>query len=70
MAKTDELTQVAINGVDDQKDAPSVQATADAKQQTIDLIVFDDHDPDDPKNWSETRKRLVLAMLCLLSFCG
>ncbi|KAI1783606.1 MFS general substrate transporter [Ganoderma leucocontextum] len=35
-----------------------------------DLVVFSKTDPDDPKNWSRWRKRIVVAYVCALAFCS
>lgn len=33
-----------------------------------DLVVFAKDDPEDCKNWSRTKKRLVVVQVCLLAF--
>lgn len=36
----------------------------------IELVVFSENDPEDPKNWSTQRKLTTVVILCVLSFCG
>ncbi|KAI0788184.1 MFS general substrate transporter [Fomes fomentarius] len=35
-----------------------------------DLVIFSKTDPEDPKNWSRWRKRLVVTYICALAFCS
>ena len=35
-----------------------------------DIIVFSFNDPDDPRNWSKSKKRRVIALMCILAFVG
>lgn len=39
-------------------------------EKDIELVYFDENDPEDPKNWSETKKIATISMLCALAFCG
>jgi hypothetical protein len=35
---------------------------------SLELVIFDEGDPEDPVNWSTRKKQAVVAILCLLSF--
>lgn len=35
-----------------------------------DVVVFSPNDPDDPRNWSKSKKRRVIALICVLAFVG
>ena len=35
-----------------------------------DLVVFSKDDPEDSKNWTRTKKRLVVVQVCLLAFAA
>ncbi|KAI0750005.1 major facilitator superfamily domain-containing protein [Daedaleopsis nitida] len=41
-----------------------------ASTNAPDLIVFSKTDPEDPKNWSRWRKRVVVIYICALAFCS
>ena len=50
--------------------SPSVNDERQLNEPEVDLVYFDENDPEDPKNWSETKKVSTIAMLCALAFCG
>ncbi|KAH8112349.1 MFS general substrate transporter [Phellopilus nigrolimitatus] len=35
---------------------------------TAEIVVFSETDPEDPKNWSATKKNCIICILCMLSF--
>lgn len=36
----------------------------------VKVVVFHKDDPEDPKNWANSRKVTVVCLLCALSFCA
>lgn len=46
------------------------QKTRSYSDDDSDIVVFSPHDPDDPRNWSKSKKRRVVALICILAFVG
>ncbi|KLO12517.1 MFS general substrate transporter [Schizopora paradoxa] len=50
--------------------SPTVNDERQLNEPEVELVYFDENDPEDPKNWSETKKVTTIAMLCAMAFCG
>ena len=54
----------------DHEDAERNEFNSDNKGQKTDIVTWDGpRDPENPKNWSKTRKWLIVATTCLMTFC-
>ncbi len=51
-------------------DSPPRDSDKGRLDEQVQLVYFDENDPEDPKNWSDRRKIAVILILCALAFCG